>query len=114
MSRKQSKYSYILYSLIKCMHVDSNTQYTSKWINMIEDTLIRTGLGPIWLLGGSIHNTECMKDRLQLILNYIFKQECLKITGMVGSNSNGWQQHAVTVSVPTTLYLKEHWNSKNI
>ena len=29
-SGKQSKYSYILYNLIKSMHVDSNTQYTSK------------------------------------------------------------------------------------
>ena len=38
-SGKQSKYSYILYNLITSMHVDSNTQYTSKWINMIEDTL---------------------------------------------------------------------------
>ena len=64
-SGKESKYSYILYNLIKCMHVDSNTQYTSKWINMIEDTLIRTGLGHIWLLDGSLYNTECIKDRLQ-------------------------------------------------
>ena len=56
MSGKQSKYSYILYNLIKCMHVDSNTQYTSKWINVIEDTLDRTGLGHIWLLDGSLHN----------------------------------------------------------
>ena len=75
MSGKQSKYSYILYNLIKCMHVDSNTQYTSKWINTIEDTLNRTGLGHIWLLDGSIHNTECIKDRLQLRLSDIFKQE---------------------------------------
>ena len=59
-SGKQSKYLYILYNLIKCMHVDSNTQYTSKWINMIEDTLNRTGLGHIWLLDGSLHNTECI------------------------------------------------------
>ena len=49
-----------------CMHVDSNTQYTSKWINMIEDTLNRTGLGGIWFIDGSLHNTECIKDRLQL------------------------------------------------
>ena len=34
-SGKQSKYSYFLYNLIKMMHVDSNTQYTSKWINML-------------------------------------------------------------------------------
>ena len=59
------------------MHVDSNTQYTSKWINMIEDTLNRTGLGDIWLLDGSLHNTECIKDRLQL---RYFK------AGMLGSN----------------------------
>ena len=91
MSGKQSKYSYILYTLIKCMHVDSNTQYTSKWINMIEDTLNITGLGYIWLLDGSLHNTECIKDRLQLRLNDML-------------NRNGWQQHAVTVSLPTTLY----------
>ena len=75
MSGKQSKYSYILYNLIKCMHVDSNTHYTSKWINMIEDTLNRTGLGHIWLLDASLRNTECIKDRLQLRLNDIFKQE---------------------------------------
>ena len=36
-SGKQSKYSYILYNLIKCTHVDSNTQYISKWINIIEE-----------------------------------------------------------------------------
>ena len=58
---KESKYSYILYNLIKCMHVDSNTQYTSKWINMIEDTLNRTGVGQIWLIEGSLYNTECIK-----------------------------------------------------
>ena len=80
MSGKQSKYSYILYNLIKSMHVDSNTQYTSKWINMIEDTLNRTGLGDIWLLDGSLHNTECIKDRLQLRLNDILKQEWLVAT----------------------------------
>ena len=79
-SGKQSKYSYILYNLIKCMHVDSNTQYTSKWINMIEDTHNRTGLGHIWSLYGSLHNTECIKDRLQLRLNDIFKQEWLAAT----------------------------------
>ena len=79
-SGKQSKYSYILYNLIKSMHVDSNTQYTSKWINMIEDTLNRTGLGDIWLLDGSLHNTECIKDRLQLRLNDILKQEWLVST----------------------------------
>ena len=78
MSGKENKYSYILYDLIKCMHVDSNTQYTSKWINMIEDTL--TVLGHIWLLDGSLYNTECIKDRLQLRLNDIFKQEWLAAT----------------------------------
>ena len=62
----------------KRMHVDPNTQYTSKWINMIEDTL--TGLGHIWLLDGSLHNTECIKDRLQLRLNDIFKHEWLAAT----------------------------------
>ena len=60
-SGKESKYSYILYNLIKCMHVDSNTQYTSKWLNMIEDTLNRTGVGHIWLIDGSLYNTECIK-----------------------------------------------------
>ena len=60
-SGKESKYSYILYNLIKCMHVDSNTQYTSKWINMIEDTLNRTGVGHIGLIDGSLYNTECIK-----------------------------------------------------
>ena len=80
MSGKQSKYSHILYNLIKSMHVDSNTQYTSKWINMIEDTLNRTGLGDIWLLDGSLHNNECIKDRLQLRLNDILKQEWLVAT----------------------------------
>ena len=44
---KQSKCSYILYNLIKCKHVDSNTQYTKTCINMIEDTIDRTGLGDI-------------------------------------------------------------------
>ena len=46
---------------------------------MIEDTLNRTGLGHIWLLDGSLHKTECIyiKDRLQLRLNDIFKQEWL-------------------------------------
>ena len=34
----------------------------------------------IWLLDGSLHNTECIKDRLQLRLNYIFKQEWLTAT----------------------------------
>ena len=43
------------------MHVDSNTQYTSKWINMIEYTLNRTGVGHIWLIDGSLYNTECIK-----------------------------------------------------
>ncbi len=62
------------------MHVDSNTHYTSKWINIIEDTLNRTGLGHIWLLDGSLHNTECIKDRLQLILHDLFKQEWLEAT----------------------------------
>ena len=76
MSGKQRKHSYILYNLIKCMHVDSNTHYTSPWIDMIEDT----GLGHIWLLYGSLHNTECIKDRLPLRLNYIFKQEWLAAT----------------------------------
>ena len=47
---------------------------------MIEDTLNRTGLGHIWLLDGSLHNTECIKDRLQLRLNDIFKQEWLAAT----------------------------------
>ena len=63
------------------MHVDSNTQYTSKWINTIEDTLNRTGLGHIWLLDGSLHNTECIKHRLaatcsnRVCTNYnIFKE----------------------------------------
>ena len=79
-SGKESKYSYILYNLIKCMHVDSNTQYTSKWINMIEDTLNRTGVGHIWLIDGSLYNNECIKDRLQLRLNDIFKQEWLAAT----------------------------------
>ena len=76
MSGKQRKHSYILYNLIKCMHVDSNTHYTSPWIDMIEDT----GLGRIWLLYGSLHNTECIKDKLQLRLHYIFKQEWLAAT----------------------------------
>ena len=71
MSGKQSKYSYILYNLIKSMHVDSNTQCTSKWINVIEDTLNRTGLGDMWLLDGSLHNTDCIKDRFQLRLHDI-------------------------------------------
>ena len=66
MSGKQSKYSYILYNLIKSMHVDSNTQYTSKWINMIEDTLNRTGLGDIWLLDGSLHNTGMYKRQVTI------------------------------------------------
>ena len=47
---------------------------------MIEDTLNRTGLGDIWLLDGSLHNTECIKDRLQLRLNDILKQEWLVST----------------------------------
>ena len=75
MSGKQSKYSYILYNLIKSMHVVSNTQYTSKLINMIEDTLNMTGLGDISLLDGCLHNTKCIKDRLQLRINDILKQE---------------------------------------
>ena len=40
-----------------------------------EDTLNITGLGPIWLLDGSLHNTGCIKDRLYLRLNDISKQE---------------------------------------
>ena len=47
---------------------------------MIEDTLNRTGLGDIWLLDGSLHNTECIQDRLQLRLNDILKQEWLVAT----------------------------------
>ena len=47
---------------------------------MIEDTLNKTGLGHVWLLGGCLHNTECKKDRLQLRLNDIFKQELLAAT----------------------------------
>ena len=47
---------------------------------MIEDTLNRTGLGHIWLLDGSLHNTECIKDRLQFRLNDILKQEWLAAT----------------------------------
>ena len=47
---------------------------------MIEDTLNRTGLGDIWLLDESLHNTECIKDRLQLRLNDILKQEWLVAT----------------------------------
>ena len=62
------------------MHVDSNTHYTSKSINMIEDTHNRTWLGHIWLTVGSLYNTECIKDRLQLRLNDIFKQEWLATT----------------------------------
>ena len=54
------------FKMYACRFEESNTQYTSKWINMIEDTLNRTGLGHIWLLDGSLHNTECIKDRLQL------------------------------------------------
>ena len=34
----------------------------------------------LWLLDGSLHNTECIKDRLQLRLNDILKQECLVAT----------------------------------
>ena len=49
--------------------IHTTTQYNSKWINMIEDTLNRTGLGDIRLLDGSLHNTECIKYRLQLRLN---------------------------------------------
>ena len=40
----------------------------------------RTGLGDIWLLDGSLHNTECIKDRLQLRLHDILKQEWLVAT----------------------------------
>ena len=47
-------------------------------MNMIGDTLNRTGLGHIWLLDGSLHNY--IKDRLQLRLNYIFKHDWVATT----------------------------------
>ena len=34
---------------------------SGKWINMIEDTLNRTRVGHIWLIDGSLYNTECIK-----------------------------------------------------
>ena len=47
---------------------------------MIEDTLNRTGIEDSWLLDGSLHNTECIKDKLQLRLNDILMQEWLVAT----------------------------------
>ena len=48
--------------------------------NSIENTRNRTGLGDVLLLGGSLHNTECIKYKLKSRLNDIFKQEWLAET----------------------------------
>ena len=62
------------------MHVDSNTQYTSTWINRIEDTLNRRVRAYLVVIDGSLHNNKCIKYRLQLRLNDISKQEWLAAT----------------------------------
>ena len=68
---KVSKYSYVLLKFISAIHKDENLDFTSSWLNFIEDTFNQAGLSNVWLgqnngLGLNINSL------LKLRLNDIF------------------------------------------
>jgi hypothetical protein len=45
---KRSKLSYIMYRLVRSMHLDQSNDFHSPWIAKVESTLSESGLGHLW------------------------------------------------------------------
>ena len=70
---KESKYSFRLFNLIKCMHDSNSSSYTSKWIIKTKEIIDLCGFSNIWILQNS-HNPKWFKNALALRISDIDKQ----------------------------------------
>ena len=69
-----SKYSYRLYSLIKCIHESDSNPYFSKWIHKTKEIIDHCGFSNIWT-SQTNHNSKWLKNAMDLRINDIDKQK---------------------------------------
>ena len=74
---KRSKFSHIMYKVMRCMHDNSNNAFHSKWLDFVQTNINATGYSHLWTDNPKDINRVWVKHIMKQRLNDMYKQQWL-------------------------------------